>query len=90
MSTRMTISARNVEEHAYEQFRLIAMQRKKTVGEALTEAMNEWSARQSAVKKFPFRDMKVPATGWGPGTERLSEQIDEVLYGDDYDKPYTR
>ncbi|HLC86468.1 MAG TPA: hypothetical protein VJG30_04240 [Candidatus Nanoarchaeia archaeon] len=74
------ITVKEVEEKTFQELKAEAVRRKLTVGTALTLAIENWL---SSLKKPKESLLKWKPTNWGPGTERLSEQVDEVLYGDD-------
>ncbi len=71
----MQLSVKNVTEKIFREFKAQAVLEDLPVGEALTQAMKLWMSR-SKKPKLHFMDMK---TFNGP--RRLSEEIDEVLYG---------
>jgi len=51
------------------------------MGAAFSMALRHWleCARKPAKKKISLLDIK--PSDWGPGTEHLSRQVDEILYG---------
>jgi len=51
-----------------------------TVGTALTWAIENWL---SSLEPIRGRLSDLKPRDWGPGTERVSEEIDEILYGED-------
>lgn len=50
-----------------------------TVGEALTEAMRSYLARPEPTNTASLRDLEPEA--YPRGNERLSEDVDHVVYG---------
>ena len=60
-------------------FKAEAIKRKINVGTALTLAIENWLSSLKKTKKS-LLDWK--PTNYGSGTEKLSEEVDEVLYGD--------
>ena len=75
MGVQVTI--RNVDPTVFREFKSNAMKRGMKLGSALTLAMEKFMSTQ---KREKFTTLKpVP---WGKGTERVSEQIDEILYGE--------
>jgi plasmid stability protein len=70
---------RNLDEEAYRLLKARAAVEGKTVGEALSEAIRVYLAQSRRGKSRSFRDVKV--RDFGPGSERLSGEIDRVLYG---------
>lgn len=79
--TSIDVTFRNLNEEVLRDFKAEAVRENKTFGEALVEAMLTWLEHQKAAitkKKTKLSDLK--AMDFGPGTENLSERIDEVLY----------
>ncbi|MBI2671304.1 hypothetical protein HYX16_00030 [Candidatus Woesearchaeota archaeon] len=74
-----TITVKEVDERAFNELKAEAVKRKINVGIALTWAIENWL---SSLKKTKKSLLEWKPTNYGPGTEHLSEQIDEVLYGD--------
>ena len=72
----MNITIRDVDEDVYSRFKAVAVKRKMTVGQAITLAMIKY--QQETKPKGKLSDLK--SVSLGPGSERLSEQIDEILY----------
>ncbi len=77
------IAVRNVDGEVYRRFRAKSVQEKIKLGRALTIAMNEWLSEQNAkTKKKDIRNLlKLKPFDFEKGNERLSEEIDDVLYG---------
>ncbi|HSU72995.1 MAG TPA: hypothetical protein VLJ21_04055 [Candidatus Binatia bacterium] len=73
-----TITVRDVSADAFREFKAEAIRQKMTVGTALTLAMERF--RADVKKRVRLSDF--PATDWGKGNERVSENVDEILYGD--------
>ncbi len=77
----MDTTIRNLDAKLYRKLRTRAAAEGKTVGAVVNAALRAYLARQPvAPKVISFFDL--PAWDFGPGNERLSEQIDEVLYGE--------
>ena len=74
------IAVRGVDEEVYRRFRARAVRNRLKVGVALTKAMNEWVEKNDAAPKKNMGPQTKPFD-WGPGNEKLSEEIDEILYG---------
>ncbi len=74
----MTISVRNVDDALFKEFKIAAARRDKNVGQAMNEAMRGWLDQQEG-KTIPITRMRT--FDFGKGTERLSQEIDETLYG---------
>lgn len=74
----MQLSVKNVEENVFRDFKAESVREKLHLGKALTLAMRYWLQQQKRIPKRSLLDFK--PRRFGKGTERLSEQIDEVLY----------
>ncbi len=74
----MKISVRNVDKQLFKELKLRAQREEKTAGQALNEALRLY-LQQDRKSRKPLS--KLPSFDFGSGTERLSEEIDEVLYG---------
>ncbi len=78
----MTISVRNVDEELFKEFQIEAKRRNMITGEAMNEAIRSWM--RSKQKKPGMLAMKT--WNFGAGTENLSQEVDEVLYGKGHDR----
>ena len=76
---RTQITVKEVNEDAFRKLKAFAVRGKITVGAALTLAI-ESLLSQTKKKKKDLGELK--AADWGSGTEYLSEQLDETIYGD--------
>ncbi len=85
---RIFVGIRNVDEEIYRKFRAWVIQNKLNIGFALSEAIKIYldqmnmkiqklNKEQEAFRKL----IKLKPLDLGPGTERLSEEIDDILYG---------
>ncbi|MDI6826533.1 MAG: hypothetical protein QMD36_05125 [Candidatus Aenigmarchaeota archaeon] len=73
---------RGIDEETYMKFREKALAERMKVGEALTLAMREWIKKGREGKGINPRNLlKIKPFDWGPGTEKTSKEIDEILYG---------
>lgn len=77
----MNISIRDVNPEIFRRLKAEAVKEGIKVGSALTQAVQSWLKGKEATKKKKrsFFDMK--PWDWGPGNERVSVEIDEILYG---------
>lgn len=76
-----SVTFRNVDEDILQEFKAEAVRESKTFGEALVEALALWlQHRRLSFKKKTKLSASEPVD-FGPGTERLSERVDEVVYG---------
>jgi len=73
----MQLSVRDVDEEVFREFKAAAVRNRMTVGGALTLAMLKF--RQELGRKGRFTNF-TPFKG-GKGTEHVSEDVDEILYG---------
>jgi plasmid stability protein len=79
----MDTTIRNLDERLYRRLRARAVASGMTVGEAMNEAMRAWvtdvarSARESSA--ISIRDLAPQP--FPKGNERLSEELDDHLYG---------
>ena len=76
----MDTTIRNLDEGAYRQLRARAVLTGRTVGELVNEAIRSYLARP----EHPLRDASLAELvpeDYGEGQERLSEEIDAVVYG---------
>lgn len=75
----MDRTIRNLDGELYHKLRARAAMAGMTIGEAVSEAMRAYLAQPDAHKNGSLRDL-VPEP-FPEGTERLSEEIDAVVYG---------
>ena len=76
----MDTTIRNLDEDAFRRLKARAASEGKTIGQALNEAMRTYTMGQLPFeKKRSILDSK--PTDFGKGTERLSEEVDAVVYG---------
>jgi hypothetical protein len=73
----MITSIRNIDPKALQRLRVEAKRKGITMGDSLTEAIEQYLTQPN--RKFDAS--KIPVWDWGPGNERVSEEIDEILYG---------
>ena len=77
----MDTTIRNIDAEAYRALKSFAALHGMTVGEALSEIVRAHvvGAPQAKAKRASLRD--VPTFRFPPGNERLSEEVDSILYG---------
>ncbi len=73
----MITSIRNLDPKVYKRLKLEAARKNIAVGDALSEAIELYLTQPN--RKFDAS--KIIPFDWGPGNERVSEEIDEILYG---------
>lgn len=76
----MDTTIRNLDEAAYRALKARAALAGRTVGDVLNEAIRAWLARPGPGAKSASLFDLVPED-YGEGTEALSEQIDDIVYG---------
>lgn len=77
----MDTTIRNLDEKAYRRLKARAALAGKTIGEAVNEAIRAYLARPGPEdRRGSLRDLRPRA--YPAGTERLSEEIDAIVYGD--------
>ena len=79
----MDVTIRKVDERAYRLFKARAAERGLNLGEALSLALQVWARWDTTRPERPRLSEVIPVFDWGPGSENLSEEIDQVLYGGD-------
>lgn len=72
------ITVREVNQEVFREFKAEATRQGLTIGTALTLAMEKF--RNELGKKQDFTLWQ--PTSWGEGTEKISQEIDEILYGE--------
>lgn len=76
----MDTTIRNLDPEAYRALKVRAALTGKTIGDLVSEAIREFLAREDrSGRRGSLRDL-VPEE-YPEGTERLSEEIDSVVYG---------
>lgn len=76
------IAVRDVEEETFKRFKMYAIEQHIKIGDALTTAMNTL-LKQEHTKKLKNLDilLTIKPKNFGKGTEKLSEEVDNILYG---------
>ena len=77
METQITV--RDVDQDVFREFKAEAVKHGLTMGSALTLAMEKFKA-ELGKKKQKFTSLK--PVSWGKGTEHVSEQVDQIMYGE--------
>lgn len=75
------MTVRDVDDEVLGLFKAKAAEHKMNMGKALTEAMQVWIRTKEYPKKGGKAFSKIKPFDWGKGTEKLSLQIDDILYG---------
>jgi len=78
------IAVRDVDEETFQKFKEASMKERMKLGIALTLAMKTW-LKERLIKEKKKKGIKhlleIEPFDWGPGTESISQDIDEILYG---------
>ena len=74
----MQVTIKNVQEHVFRDFKAESVRECLKVGDTLTLAMKLWLEKSKKKPKLSFLDLK--PRDWGKGTEKLSEEIDRIVY----------
>jgi hypothetical protein len=76
----MDTTIRNLDKRAYRELKARAALSGKNIGELVTEAIHCYLARPTTLsKRGSLRDLTPQA--YPKGNERLSEQVDAIVYG---------
>ncbi len=73
---QIQITVRDVDKQVFKEFKANAVQQGLNVGSALTLAMEKFLSQQKKVKFTSLKPVR-----WGAGTEQVSEEVDNILYG---------
>ncbi|MBI2667027.1 hypothetical protein HYX13_05430 [Candidatus Woesearchaeota archaeon] len=73
------ITVREVNQQVFREFKADAVKNGLTLGSALTLAMEKFRGELTK-KKYLFTSLVIP-TPWGKDMRRVSEKVDEILYG---------
>ncbi|MBS7614038.1 hypothetical protein KEJ48_07380 [Candidatus Bathyarchaeota archaeon] len=75
----VNITIRGIDESVFKRFKAKAVEEGMKLGEAVTQAMEMWIRERSVKPKASLLDIK--PFNWGKGTEKVSVEIDQILYG---------
>ena len=81
MTSMTNITFRNVDIRILQDFKAEAVRENKTFGTALAEALAVWLQHKRIAKKKKLMLSDLEPMDFGPGTERLSERVDQEVYG---------
>ena len=79
LSEEMDTTIRELDENVYRQAKAKAALKGMSIGRAVNEALRRWLAEGEKLGSRSILDLKPEKLG--KGTERLSEEIDSILYG---------
>ena len=72
------ITVRDVDKDVFREFKAEATRQGMKVGSALTLAMLKFKSDLRKKKKLTLWE----PVDWGPGNEHVSEQVDDIMYGE--------
>lgn len=75
------IAIRDVDEQTFRKFRATSVEEDLKLGDAITQAMQEWIAKQKPEKKGFTRLLAIKPVKIGTKQVAWSEEIDSLLYG---------
>jgi plasmid stability protein len=79
-TARVDTTIRNLDETAYRRLKARAALGGKTMGEVVNEAIHAYLAQpEVGPKRLSLLDL--PQEDYAEGAERLSEQVDAIVYG---------
>jgi len=76
----VNITIRGLDESVFRRFKAKAVEEGMKLGEAITQAMEMW-IRQRSIKPTGSL-LEIKPFNWGKGTEKISIEIDKILYGE--------
>lgn len=74
------LGVREIDLETFRRFKALAAERKLKLGDALTEAMNTLLLQKKEEKRNLKKVFKIKPFDFGKGSERLSEEIDSIVY----------
>lgn len=77
MKAQVTI--RDVDQKVFQEFKADAVKRGLKLGTAITLAMEKFRT-ELRERKVKFTSLE--PISWGKGTEKVSEEVDKILYGE--------
>ena len=80
MTKVVDITFRKVDKDALQEFKAEAVRENKTFGRALAEALLLWLSHKKLSNKKKMKLSDSEPVDFGPGTEKLSTKVDDILY----------
>lgn len=75
------ITVRDVDEEVLRKFKAVITIDKMKMGQALTKAMKELIMQKERSEKIDSSPLfRIKPFDWGKGTEKISKEIDEIVY----------
>jgi len=75
----MNLTIRGLNASVFRKFKAKAVEEGMKLGEALTQAMDIWIRQVADKRELSILDLE--AFDWGKGTEKVSVEIDKIIYG---------
>ena len=79
MVKSMNLTIRGLNASVFRKFKAKAVEEGMKLGEALTQAMDIWIRQVADKRELSILDLE--AFDWGKGTEKVSVEIDKIIYG---------
>lgn len=73
------VGIREIDLDTFRKFKALAVERKLKLGDAITEAMNTMLSKREEKRNLK-KVFKIKPFDFGKGSERLSEEIDSIIY----------
>ena len=74
------IAVRDVDEETFGKFKAFTVEERMKLGIALTLAMRLWLEENRKKHNKRVKFPKIRPFRWGKGTEKISNEIDKILY----------
>jgi hypothetical protein len=75
----VNITIRGLDDAVFRRFKAKAVEEGMRIGEAVAQAMQMWLKQRTTKPSASLLELEV--FDWGKGTEKLSREIDQVMYG---------
>ena len=76
------LTVRKVNKRVYTRFKARVSESRINLGTALTQAMEEWLRNKDKKNKKSLKKlMEFKPIDFGPGSEKISGRMDEIIYG---------
>ncbi len=76
----MQLCVKNVNDESFRKLKVDAVREKMPLGKVLSLAIDTYLEEKQRRKKPKKNLMDFKGWDWGPGNERVSEEIDKILY----------
>jgi len=79
MVKSMNLTIRGLNESVFRKFKAKAVEEGMKLGQALTQAMDMWIRHSTDKREKSLLNLET--FDWGKGTEKVSVEIDQIIYG---------